>query len=221
MKRNTYGLVLLRARLRTPNRLVMMCLSGILLAGAVPAVPQTPSKPGAAPLKSPQSQAPVSPQREKLALALIEAVKRGLSKEVQLLLAQGADPNAREAVPYKPRVDDNVSAKGPPPAITVLMLAAAQGDPEIVKLLLQKGAQVNGQGEAGFTPLIEAVRSNHPAIVMLLLKSGAKPNQRNENGNTALVFAASEGQLEMIEALLKQGADPEPIFLSRKANPGA
>lgn len=78
---------------------------------------------------------------------------------VRLLLAHGADPNAREA-------DDNV---------TPLHLAAANGVLESVRLLLDAGADVHGSGDLHEGDVIGwAAGSRHQAVIDLLLERGAK-----------------------------------------------
>ena len=63
---------------------------------------------------------------------------------------------------------------------------AASGDPAIVALLIEHGADVNVKGDRGHTPLHYAVRSGNPKNVVLLLEAGADVNARThvwENPN--------------------------------------
>ena len=120
----------------------------------------------------------------------------------------GADPNAGEILPVAPRTEARPEPRSTP-GEPLLNLAVRQGNIEITKLLLWKGAKINAPGEAGFTPLIEAVRSHRTAIVALLLNNGAKPNQANDYGDTAIGFAANDGEEELVKALLKKGANIE------------
>lgn len=118
---------------------------------------------------------------------------------VDLLLKRGADPLAKDArggIPlrFAARL---VGAPGseifklllsrvpnPPPAgldSTSLLLEAmeGQGNPEIVKLLLERGADLNGKDSSGRTPLHFAVTNFHSetaiAVIKLLLERGADP----------------------------------------------
>jgi ankyrin repeat protein len=140
-------------------------------------------------------------------MTLIEAVKRGDVAAARLLLDRGADPNVREVVLTKPSLADRNEGGKPTLADTVLMIAVQQGHIQLVKLLLRKGADVNGRGTAGFTPLIEAARRRRADLAKLLLGHGARPNQQSDDGDTALLFAANEGQTAMIDVLLDHGAD--------------
>ncbi|NCG57103.1 MAG: hypothetical protein GWP35_09400 [Proteobacteria bacterium] len=85
------------------------------------------------------------------------------------------------------------------------MLAALNSStPEIVPLLLEKGAEVNARDTDGFTPLMWAARSSTPEIVQLLLEKGADVNARTTGGFTPLMVAAgnSKGKSAEIKQLL-------------------
>ncbi len=73
-----------------------------------------------------------------------------------------------------------------------LMRAARKGDTEIVKLLLDKGADINAVGKAvdvdGQTPLLMAFDLGKNDMVTLLLDKGADVNVIDENGKTLLDY---------------------------------
>ena len=98
----------------------------------------------------------------------IKAVGWAISKRkpemVSLLLGAGA----------KARV--HVTANG----MTGLMLAAKNGDTEIVKMLLEGGARINKQDDFGNTALMQAVTGRHVEIARMLLEAGANPNLATE-----------------------------------------
>ncbi len=50
----------------------------------------------------------------------------------------------------------------------------------MVKLLLEKGADVNAKGEHGWTPLMEAANRGHSEAAKLLLEKGADVNLKHE-----------------------------------------
>jgi len=81
---------------------------------------------------------------------------------------------------------------------------------EIAKMLLQKGASPNSQGENGRTALHMAISSpvNDPEIVQILLQNGANPNLQDKNGMTVLHLAARNNYAEMVQILLQNGANP-------------
>jgi ankyrin repeat protein len=68
----------------------------------------------------------------------------------------------------------DVNARDNSSGITVLWIAAWQGEVEVVKLLLEKGADVNAKRSGGETALEIAKAMEHTEIVQLLEKAGAK-----------------------------------------------
>ena len=57
---------------------------------------------------------------------------------------------------------------------SALMIASHDGHTEVVKLLLDKGAQVNMQGKDGGSALMIASQNGHTEVVKLLLDKGAQ-----------------------------------------------
>ena len=90
-----------------------------------------------------------------------------------------------------------------------MFMAAQRGDLEKVKLLLEKGANVNYKDTIvlGHTPMTIAAAFGHTDVVLLLLDHGAAANQQNEDGVSALQCAASTTKSEMVKLLLDRGAD--------------
>jgi ankyrin repeat protein len=89
---------------------------------------------------------------------------------------------------------------------TALIHAADWDDPQLVRLLLNAGADVNSRD----TPLITAALLNCTEIVKLLLDAGADVNaKRGAIGGTALMWAARGGTrgTETVKLLLNSGAD--------------
>lgn len=70
-----------------------------------------------------------------------------------------------------------------------LMMAAVQGDAEMVKLLVAAKADVKQQSAIGFTPLMYAVLEGNKACVEILLKSGSDARHQSKNGTTPLQLA--------------------------------
>ncbi|KAN0137681.1 Ankyrin repeat-containing domain protein [Lactarius tabidus] len=82
-----------------------------------------------------------------------------------------------------------------------------EGQQDIMRLLLDHGANVDMRDNSGNTALHFAVSEGHPDIMRLLLDCDANVNMRDISGNTALHVAASEGHLEVARILLKLGAN--------------
>lgn len=88
-----------------------------------------------------------------------------------------------------------------------LLLAARSNRLNIVKLLLDHGADINTRPQDGETALHEAANSGYLYIVKLLLDRGADINTRDRSGRTALYLASKSGERDVTELLLKKGAD--------------
>jgi ankyrin repeat protein len=145
---------------------------------------------------------------------LIAATYSGNIAVVRMLLAKGANVRVRDVL-----------------AATPLLAATAANDLELVKLLLQRGADVNGAKESenldpatpamlGLTPLMNAAAAGNAEMVRLLVAHGAdvktvasaKPFHL-KNGPlgltsfTALTLGAAYGGPETIRVLVDHGAN--------------
>jgi len=88
---------------------------------------------------------------------------------------------------------------------TALMLAAADGNPEMVKLMLDHGASIN---ISGWNPLIYAAWRGHTEVVKYLLDKGAEVDAVSPDGITALMMATRDGHMDTVRLLLWELADP-------------
>ncbi|MEM0993728.1 MAG: ankyrin repeat domain-containing protein, partial [Bacteroidota bacterium] len=86
---------------------------------------------------------------------------------------------------------------------TPLMLAASEDHPEIVRLLIDRGARINFMNSNGWTALIEAADEGSYASAIVLIEAGADIDlHEKEGGRSAVVMSASEGHLNLLELLL-------------------
>ncbi len=111
----------------------------------------------------------------------------------ELLVDRGADVNAQLT---------GEDATG----WTALMFAANNGHPELVELLIARGADVDLQGADGVTALMRAACEGDHRSVNILLAAGADVNLQTANGETAISLAQSEEHGEIVELLRKKGA---------------
>jgi len=88
-----------------------------------------------------------------------------------------------------------------------LLRAAFRGDWEALKLLLDRGADVNAGDYHRFTVLMLAARRGRLEVVKLLLDKGADANAQSRFGETALSVAATRGHPEVVRLLLEKGPD--------------
>jgi hypothetical protein len=89
---------------------------------------------------------------------------------------------------------------------TLLHSAALNGKGELVKLLIEAGADVDALAEGGITPLMNAAVEGHDAIVAALLAAGAEVNRQSEEKVTALMETTN---VRVAQQLLDAGADPD------------
>ena len=131
------------------------------------------------------------------------------------LLASGIEPNIFEAAATGrvERVQDLIK-KNPelvkaysPDGWSALHLSF--GNLEIVKLLLDSGADINAVSKNGFsaTPLQGAAAFKAMELARLLIARGANVNCRGEEGVSPLHEAAGSGQIELAKLLLDHGAN--------------
>jgi hypothetical protein len=78
--------------------------------------------------------------------------------------------------------------------------------PEVVKVLIDAGADVNQAGEYGQTMVMLASDLKHLEILQMLIDAGADVNRPNEYKIAPLATAAEQGGKEVVELLLKAGA---------------
>ncbi|AYP74067.1 ankyrin repeat protein [Fowlpox virus] len=90
---------------------------------------------------------------------------------------------------------------------TPLNLAVVSGFTQIVRLLLENGADADICSTDLFTPLHMAVRMKHKDIINLLLVFNANPNLEDCFRCTPLIHACAEGDIETCESLISYGAD--------------
>ncbi|XP_055849104.1 DNA-binding protein RFXANK [Episyrphus balteatus] len=80
-----------------------------------------------------------------------------------------------------------------PDMVSPLLLAAAGGHHEVVRLLLQHGANARHADIVGNTPLMYAAAGNHPHTCNELLSKDPDLTATNEHGDTAYSLAMENG----------------------------
>lgn len=92
-------------------------------------------------------------------------------------------------------------------SIDQLCAAAARGDTDTVRVLIQGGVDIDAKDKVGRTALMHAARYGENATIDALLELGANINAKNLNGHTALIYAARFGNADTVKLLLEKGAD--------------
>lgn len=149
---------------------------------------------------------------------------------VKEALAQGADPDARDAdgktaleIAVNGVLPDAVSLllehgadpntrdkQGRTPLMYVgFFLNPKESDKlEVTRRLVEKGADVNAVDSYDTDVLSFLVPYNLPTVIDYLIEHGAKVNRQDKQGRTPLLHAAEEGKTEVVRVLLKHDADP-------------
>ena len=78
---------------------------------------------------------------------------------------------------------------------------------EIVKLLLENGAEVNVADRDGWTTLMKACFNGSTDTVELLLDGGADVHAQNRDGMTAFYMSCLHGNVSKAKLLLDRGAN--------------
>jgi ankyrin repeat protein len=142
--------------------------------------------------------------------ALLAVARTGNVKAAELLLDEGASVDARERWGEQ----------------TPLMWASARRHPEMMQLLIARGADVNARSmvrdyqrhvtaegrpksldSGGLTPLLYAARENCIACVDVLLKSKADIDLPDPDGVSPLLVAIMNANWDLARRLIDAGAD--------------
>ena len=129
---------------------------------------------------------------------LVAALAGGHLKTADLLRHYGADSHVR----------------GDYAMCTPLHSAAYYGNLDIVRKLIEYGANISAEDVEGWTPLFIASDGRHLkvlSVIRLLVERGADVNARAEDGSTPLHRASSCRALEVVRLLLEHGADVEAV----------
>ena len=141
---------------------------------------------------------------------------------VRLLLKHGADPNALDGEAQTPlhiaitgglheivellcqaKADVSLGCKAFGRDNTALHQAVIIRDLQMMKLLMDHGANVDALGRDGWTPLCMAVRSNACDCVAALLEANANVHTVCGNGKTALEIASKSSNATALVKLLQ------------------
>ncbi|KAH0606548.1 uncharacterized protein H6S33_003382 [Morchella sextelata] len=167
--------------------------------------------------------------------ALIVAIKKDEKESVRLLLEKGADVESKDsdgnpalisALEKSPDMVKLLLEKGASANIIVintimwtgsmfprlprgtpaLIVAIKKDEKESVRLLLEKGADVESKDSDGNPALILAIKES-PDMVKLLLEKGESANTISSDRIPALILAIQNDQSKSVRLLLEKGAD--------------
>lgn len=89
-----------------------------------------------------------------------------------------------------------------------LLVAAKNGKLEIVKELVERGANINDAAvKTGKTALMFAAWAGHVVIAQWVIANGADVNQVDNSGDSAIMYAAKRGHINIVQLLIETGAN--------------
>lgn len=141
-----------------------------------------------------------NPSNEQLLPLLVETVAQGQKESALALIRAGADVNGM----YRDQ--------------TPLGAAAGAGYTEVVRMLIEQGANLEGTDSKGRTPLFRALDNSsvswNEGPVRELIQAGANLHVRDRSGFNPAIYIASlpytpqATKVRLVQLLLQNGADP-------------
>jgi ankyrin repeat protein len=148
-----------------------------------------------APLSPALAQSPPTAQEIAAYTDLHAAVIGGSTAEIERLVREGADINARDDFGRTP-----------------LMVAAYRGDTAVARVLIELGANVNALENQSYDVItIAAVRNDLDMLKLAIATGGNTRATTSPYGGTALIAAAHLGHAEIVKALLAARAPVDHV----------
>lgn len=134
---------------------------------------------------------------------LITAARDGDAEAVREALRQGADVNI---------VSQHLGGSALVVAASGGQLFSALGWPwqkylQVMKVLIEAGADVNAQAWGGSTALMWSAEGGNADMARLLIEGDADVHVKDNGGHTALLLAARNGHVDVVRLLIGEGAD--------------
>ena len=150
--------------------------------------------------------------------ALMIAASKNSANIVKLLIDYGSDINKKiNEIGWTPLMESVFSCRiitrhtASPYASTQSVDTEVLVNTDIVKLLVQSGADLNATNECGMTALMLACVQRTHSIVSILIRAGANLDIADTNKYTALMHATLETNEAVVKDLLDSGADIHAI----------
>lgn len=126
-----------------------------------------------------------------------------VKKTICRLIEQGENTNGRQR---------NTGA-------SLLMCVIRAGFTDLVRLLIDKGVDIEAKSSEGETALMDAAYEGNIEVVQMLLEAGADPNRRSRSGWTAMDWAASREHEHILRTLMEAGGRYEGLLPLEDASP--
>jgi len=125
--------------------------------------------------------------------SLTQSVKEGKLQAVSLFMDAGFSPDSKDKH-----------------GVTMLCAAIRASHGNIMRLLLERGANIDLQSEDRLnSPVMDATAMGSNELLAELLQKKPDLNLRSKDGQTALVIAVGRNDAEAVRLLVEAGADPD------------
>ncbi len=149
---------------------------------------------------------------EAAAIGRLDVVKRELEEYPEDLNENGRDGftplqlacffGQEEIVSFLIVQEAEINAKAKNPTqLQAIHAAAANGNLNILRQLLENGADANARQQKGFTPLHTAADNNSPDMAQLLIQFGADPTIADDSDQTPAHLAQEKGYDQLLPIL--------------------
>jgi len=92
---------------------------------------------------------------------------------------------------------------------TALTYAVYYCQTEIVRMLIEKGANIEAKDNDGWTALMYSIYCGKVEIVRMLIEKGANIEARDDRGRTPVMHAGYLRQTEIVRLLIEKGAESD------------
>jgi ankyrin repeat protein len=89
----------------------------------------------------------------------------------------------------------------------IMLEAAASGNVQALKRLVEAGASLESPNAAGETPLLLTVKNNHLPAATFLIDAGSNINAQAVNKDSPWLLAGALGRTEMLRHMIPKGPD--------------
>lgn len=153
---------------------------------------------------------------------IIDIIQSPTGNEIWAMLSTAVSMGYLEVLPILLKLTDDINSISGAEGLSCLMIAARGNQVPAMRLLIQKGANVQASVKPECrTALHEAAARGHLDVITFLLDHGANVNmpRLHERGESALHAATAGGHVDAIKLLLDRGADVQwsPTVLGQRA----
>lgn len=125
-----------------------------------------------------------------------------------ITIIQNNVPNAKNLIRHGANINTLVLYENLVKITPLELVVFLKGDSNLLRMLIEAGANLETRNLEGHTPLIRAAYNNDSTNVKELLRGGADVNAESQRSKkTSLVYAYEKLDLDLIELLLAFGAD--------------